>query len=154
MCKLIRVSSLVFLLFYIFDLSGQNLIREISQLAMTTADQTSFQEKQYRFLALGDSYTIGEGVSASGRWPVQLCEKLKQAGYPMKSPDIIATTGWTTGELLSGIAQRKPGQQYSLVSLLIGVNNQYRGLEIYTFEEEFKKLLDEYDSIKKLEKED
>jgi len=74
------------------------------------------------YLALGDSYTIGEGVLPSERWPVLLSERLFWA-----PPQIIATTGWTTTELLEGIEKSKLEKTYDWVSLLIGVNNQYRG---------------------------
>ena len=79
------------------------------------------------FLALGDSYTIGEGVAESGRWPVQLADSLTRRGQRCASPVIIARTGWTTNELRVGIEQANPAATYNLVSLLIGVNNQYRG---------------------------
>lgn len=80
-----------------------------------------------RFLALGDSYTIGEGVAESERWPNQLADTLKKRGYQLLPPEIIARTGWTTAELKAGISQANPKGPYGLVSLLIGVNNQYRG---------------------------
>jgi acyl-CoA thioesterase I len=86
-----------------------------------------------RFLALGDSYTIGEGVAENERWPNQLQDSLSQRGFQMESPLIIARTGWTTGELKAGIeaaALNSPDgseRSFDLVSLLIGVNNQYRG---------------------------
>ncbi len=80
-----------------------------------------------RFLALGDSYTIGESVAATERWPVQLMRRLQAEGYALDEPRIIARTGWTTGELLAAIAREAPQGPYDLVSLLIGVNNQFRG---------------------------
>ena len=80
-----------------------------------------------RFLALGDSYTIGESVAEAERWPVQLVTRLQQQGIPMTTPEIVAKTGWTTDELAAGIQAAKPQKPYDLVSLLIGVNNQYRG---------------------------
>lgn len=81
------------------------------------------------FLALGDSYTIGEGVAASDGWPMQLARVLRAEGLPLADPRIIARTGWTTGELLAAIdaASPPPAADYDLVSLLIGVNDQYRG---------------------------
>ncbi len=77
-----------------------------------------------RFLALGDSYTIGEAVSEPERWPLQLAERLKRDGLAIDSTEIIATTGWTTDELRDGIAAAAPAGPYDLVSLLIGVNDQ------------------------------
>lgn len=94
------------------------------------------------FLSLGDSYTIGESVPESDRWSVQLAAMLRQDGLAVAPPDIIARTGWTTAELAAGIAQAKNNKTYDLVSLLIGVNNQYRGQSIERYRTEFRSLLD------------
>src|SRR3954470_8552033 len=75
-----------------------------------------------RYLALGDSYTIGESVAVADRYPVQLARELK-----IGEPQIIAKTGWTTDELNAAIDRADPHGPYDLVTLLIGVNNQYRG---------------------------
>ena len=97
------------------------------------------------FLALGDSYTIGEGVAPSGRWPVQLAAALRGEGIDIGEPRIIATTGWTTDELDAGIdaaqVQAPIGHDHALVSLLIGVNNQYRGRPVDEFHSRFAALL-------------
>lgn len=95
-----------------------------------------------RFLALGDSYTIGEGAAAGSRWPDQLVARLHEAGVAIEAAEIIATTGWTTDELLVGIEAAGPAPPYALVSLLIGVNNQYRGRSPENYGEEFAGLLD------------
>ncbi|MDN5211105.1 SGNH/GDSL hydrolase family protein [Fulvivirgaceae bacterium BMA12] len=95
-----------------------------------------------KFLALGDSYTIGESVDTAERWPVVLAERLKEKGLSIEMPEIIATTGWTTDELKQGIEKARPNGSYELVSLLIGVNNQYRGYETAVYEREFQELLD------------
>jgi lysophospholipase L1-like esterase len=79
------------------------------------------------YLALGDSYTIGEAVDAAGRWPVQLAALLRQRGIAVGEPAIVARTGWTTAELAAGIDAAAPRGPFALVSLLIGVNDQYRG---------------------------
>lgn len=98
--------------------------------------------KEYQFLALGDSYTIGEAVKEDKRWPMQLASRLKSDSIKLK-PTIVATTGWTTDELMSGIIKADNLQdKYDLVSLLIGVNNQYRGYHEDQYEKEFKILLD------------
>lgn len=98
-----------------------------------------------RFLALGDSYTIGEGVEENERWPNQLRDSLSQTDIRMDAPMIIARTGWTTAELKAGIETANPEGPFDLVSLLIGVNNQYRGPDRgYTpegYREEFAELL-------------
>jgi lysophospholipase L1-like esterase len=89
-----------------------------------------------RYLALGDSYTIGESVSASERFPVQLARELG-----LGDPQIIAKTGWTTDELNAAIDAADPRGPYDLVTLLIGVNNQYRGRDAEQYRGEFKALL-------------
>ncbi len=94
-----------------------------------------------RFLALGDSYTIGESVPPGQRWPVQLATLLREHGLEVEPPVIIATTGWTTDELAAGIRQAAPRGPYDLVSLLIGVNNQYRGRDLDEYRHQFADLL-------------
>ncbi|GAA4026055.1 SGNH/GDSL hydrolase family protein [Hymenobacter glaciei] len=93
------------------------------------------------FLALGDSYTIGEGVAEAARWPVQLAALARQQGVAMQQPTIIARTGWTTAELQDATAEARPAPAYGLVSLLIGVNNQYRGQGVGRYRPEFRALL-------------
>lgn len=99
------------------------------------------QTSQKKFLALGDSYTIGESVAAEERWPVQLVRALNTKGEDFAAPDIIATTGWRTDELMKAIDTENPRHDYDLVSLLIGVNNQYQGRPSEEYEIEFEKLL-------------
>jgi lysophospholipase L1-like esterase len=94
-----------------------------------------------RFLALGDSYTIGESVDSSQSWPRQLVARLQDEGLPFDDPAIIARTGWTTRDLLDGIQAVAPQGPFDLVTLLIGVNNQYQGLDIETYRDEFRTLL-------------
>ncbi|MDR7133256.1 lysophospholipase L1-like esterase [Lysobacter niastensis] len=93
------------------------------------------------YLALGDSYTIGEGVAESGRWPVLLAQALRAEGIALADPRIIATTGWTTDELTWGIDGAEPLGEWDFVSLLIGVNNQYRGRSAVGYRGEFEDLL-------------
>ncbi|WP_329741656.1 SGNH/GDSL hydrolase family protein [Dyella sp. A6] len=94
-----------------------------------------------RYLALGDSYTIGEGVAPDGRWPEQLARRLRDAGVPLQTPRILATTGWTTDELSAAMDASRLEPPYDLVSLLIGVNNQYRGRTADDYRAEFRRLL-------------
>ena len=89
------------------------------------------------YLALGDSYTIGEAVPAPGRWPVQLAIRL---GW--NAPTLVAQTGWTTDELSLAIDAAPLAGRYDRVSLLIGVNNQYRGRTVANYAAEFRVLLD------------
>ena len=98
------------------------------------------------FLALGDSYTIGEGVEDEQRWPVQLAAVLRARGVAIAHPQIIARSGWTTDELSDAIdAEDAHGNlqpHYDLVSLQIGVNNQYRGRSVEDYREEFSRLFE------------
>ena len=97
--------------------------------------------EELRYLALGDSYTIGESVEASERWPVQLVQRLREDGVTINEPEIVARTGWTTSELAGGIARVNPAGPFALVTLMIGVNNQIRGLDIEQYRQEFSALL-------------
>ena len=119
------------------------------------------------YLALGDSYTIGEAVEPEDRWPEQLAARLRAEGHALDAPRIIATTGWTTDELATALDaleagsltgsratheavheashdatdQSAPGRDHALVSLLIGVNNQYRGRGLQEYSAQFDALL-------------
>ena len=98
---------------------------------------------EVRILALGDSYTIGESVAEDERWPVRLAAMLRARGVPVVEPTIVARTGWTTDELSSGIdaVRPAPAGPYDLVTLLIGVNNQYRGRTADEYRQQFHALL-------------
>ena len=109
---------------------------------MTPATPTENQTKAKTYLALGDSYTIGERVAESERWPVQLAVTMVTSGISVENPKIIARTGWRTDELIEAIAQDDDlAESYDLVSLLIGVNNQYQGQTVETFLPEFEELV-------------
>ncbi|NNC92998.1 MAG: SGNH/GDSL hydrolase family protein [Acidimicrobiia bacterium] len=98
------------------------------------------QPRPGRFLALGDSYTIGESVPPEAAWPRQLADRLLQAGVVLE-PTIIATTAWTSGELLAAFDAASPAAGFSLVSLQIGVNDQFRRLPIGEFSDNVLALL-------------
>ncbi|HEY6940348.1 SGNH/GDSL hydrolase family protein [Dokdonella sp.] len=93
------------------------------------------------YLALGDSYTIGEGVAAGESWPAQLARRLRALGVELADPQIVAATGWTTDELSAAMDAATLAPPYALVSLLIGVNNQYRGRALAEYRDEFAALL-------------
>lgn len=125
--KLLKfVSALLFIFAYIFTLNFEN---------------GNAQDSTLSYLALGDSYTIGESVNATRRWPVQLVDTLRDHGISFDNPEIIAKTGWTTPELQEAIAEAELKPPYDLVSLLIGVNDQYDGLNFKQYPGRFESLL-------------
>jgi lysophospholipase L1-like esterase len=95
-----------------------------------------------RHLALGDSYTIGEAVAAAERWPAVLAQRLRQAGVDVGEPQIVAVTGWTTDELAQGMDAAALLPAHDLVTLQIGVNNQYRGRSLDEYALQFDALLE------------
>lgn len=107
-----------------------------------TQNMSENQTSPLRYLALGDSYTIGEAVEQPGTFPFQLANRIEKA-TPIHFSEIkvVAKTGWTTNELQEGIKRAKPKGPYDLVTLLIGVNNQYRGYELGQYQKEFAELL-------------
>jgi lysophospholipase L1-like esterase len=103
--------------------------------------QTVSSSMSIRFLALGDSYTIGESVQEKDRWPEQLAVALRAKGKKIEKPQIIAVTGWRTDQLKKAIAEAHLKNEYGLVALLIGVNNQYQGKSAESYRPEFEELL-------------
>lgn len=95
------------------------------------------------YLALGDSYTIGEAVTMHQNFPHQLVKSLADQDIFFDAPLIVAQTGWTTNELMDAINQKAIKSTFDLVTLLIGVNNQYRGLAINEYEKQFEELLNQ-----------
>tara|TARA_B100001057_G_scaffold247565_1_gene247902 strand:+ start:1498 stop:2241 length:744 start_codon:yes stop_codon:yes gene_type:complete len=124
------------------DYSNSN----ISEIGVKVAN-----ENPYNLLALGDSYTIGEGVNEAERWPNQFKEVAYEGGIEFNDPKIIAETGWKTFDLLYEINRTKFTIKYDYISLLIGVNNQFNSRPIKEFEEDLEKLLDK---MRKLIKDD
>ena len=108
-----------------------------------TNESEPFQPRTIKLLSLGDSYTIGESVCETCRFPEQLKEGLKpsfnlQTTFELK---VIATTGWTTSNLINAIANDNTASNYDLVTLLIGVNNQYQNKPFSLYETEFPELV-------------
>lgn len=93
------------------------------------------------YLALGDSYTIGQSVTTEERFPYQVARMLINAGIPVKEPVIVATTGWTTNNLISALNTNPPAKDYDIVTLLIGVNNQYQHRSLDEYKIQFAVLL-------------
>lgn len=108
-----------------------------------TGDESEFMEDtiSFTYLALGDSYTIGQNVAVEQRWPIQLKDVLKDNGIVLDTVEIIAQTGWTTANLISAIENKSFESSFDMVSLLIGVNNQYQGKSITEYSREFESLL-------------
>lgn len=102
---------------------------------------TAKHDSGYTYMALGDSYTIGQNVDLEARFPMQTAAMLRLKGIEMQTPDIIATTGWTTQNLLAAIAAQNPPKNYDVVSLLIGVNNQYQRRDTVGYREQFELCL-------------
>lgn len=134
--KLKHMKTLLFILLFGF-LSCKSANVEIPQ----QNNEPEKPVKKMKYLALGDSYTIGEGVLISERWPVLLTEALKAQNFDVESPQIIARTGWTTDELMNAIDEANIAGTFDLVSLLIGVNNQYRGRPVEQFRSELISLI-------------
>lgn len=107
-----------------------------------SSEDNNLKKSKLKLLALGDSYTIGESVDPSNRWPVMLVNQLREEGFDFEDPTIIARTGWTTDELLKEIININPTGNFDIVTLLIGVNNQYRGRSQDNYKEEFNFLLE------------
>jgi phospholipase/lecithinase/hemolysin len=95
----------------------------------------------HSLLCLGDSYTVGEGVPLHQSFPYQTVQLLRKGGVAIHAPEIVAQTGWTTFELAEFLIHHAFEQQYDFVTLLVGVNNQYRGLPVEDFMEDFDFLL-------------
>jgi lysophospholipase L1-like esterase len=108
---------------------------------MTAMTQNSTAQKTLRFLALGDSYTIGESVPVYQSFPYQTVQLLRKKGMAVHAAEIVAKTGWTTDELMAGIDKTVFEKEYDIVTLLIGVNNQYRGKPADVYAIEFETLL-------------
>lgn len=103
---------------------------------------TALSQNTIRYLALGDSYTIGEQVPQNQSWPFQLTDYLNKNGFKVAPPEVIAVTGWRTDELQDSVATKHyKANSFDLVSLLIGVNNQYQNKPIKHFKTEFEDLL-------------
>lgn len=114
----------------------------MSHFALPLLATLFFQAPPAQILSLGDSYTIGESVLEKERWPNQLRELLELEGILCAPPEIIAKTGWTTDELLAALQPQTEKDAYDIVTLSIGVNNQYRGRDVDSYRKELRELID------------
>jgi lysophospholipase L1-like esterase len=110
-------------------------------ISMEISGQSLPETRPVKFLALGDSYTIGESVAEDQRWPHQLVKALAGKGYQCEKPFILATTGWRTDDLAKAIDRKNIPKNFDLVSLLIGVNDQYQGRTAKVYATAFEPLL-------------
>jgi len=116
-----------------------NVPQETATPGLSAQKETPLVEKT--ILALGDSYTIGTRVTQDERWPLQLAAALRKEGIPAAEPLIIAQGGWTTEDLAAGIRDANPQGPFDLVTLLIGVNDQFRGNTVEEYRPRFTELL-------------
>ncbi len=116
-------------------------LRNSVVICASVAKKIAMSKHHYSYLALGDSYTIGESVPLHESFPYQTVQFLRKQGYHFYAPEIIAKTGWTSFELAEHLLHTKLNEQYDFVTLLIGVNNQYRSLAMEDFTTDFDFLL-------------
>jgi lysophospholipase L1-like esterase len=115
---------------------------EETQQQATPNTNTPFRTGPVSYLALGDSYTIGQGVDPSQNYPNLLTSKLRNRGITINDPVVIAVTGWTTQDLLQAMRKAQlDDKQFDLLTLLIGVNNQYRGQSLEEYEKDLSELM-------------
>src|SRR5690348_7810422 len=105
-------------------MSTKTLHRAVVAAALFAAGASSASAAP-RFLALGDSYTIGTAVEEKQRWVNELVRLMRESKIELSDPEVIAKAGWTTGDLIAGIEREKPAGPYALVTVMIGVNNQF-----------------------------
>jgi len=150
-------NTLIFIFLLTISCNPQNSLEndveysniENDNFELNEIDKVNSNTSKLSFLALGDSYTIGEGVNENERWPNQFVEIANENGLEIEKPEIIAQTGWKTYDLLNAISQTNFTQKYDYVSLLIGVNNQFNSRSIDEFKEDLNKILDKINSLKK-----
>lgn len=147
--SLLLMISLLFSIFSCFACGKEKNIDKPTENNMPAKDTISNQssdtaitsEKGAKYLALGDSYTIGQNVQEAERFPAQTVQLLRAQNINIKEPEYIATTGWTTSNLLSTINLQKPAKNFDIVTLLIGVNDQYQRGDTAGYKERFSALL-------------
>jgi len=147
--SLLLMISLLFSIFYCFacgkekntDKPDKNDMPAKDTMTNQSSDTPMTSKTGATYLALGDSYTIGENVKESERFPAQTVQLLQAQNINVKDPEYIATTGWTTSNLLSAINSQNPAKNFDIVTLLIGVNDQYQRGDTTGYRERFLALL-------------
>lgn len=132
----LKIKVLIFTLSLIFISCDENSNPIADNIIIPNSDNG------IKILALGDSYTIGESVSESERWPNQLSDSLKSYDLDVDEIRIIARTGWTSGNLINAINNQTIDNNYDLVGLLIGVNNQFQGRSLNEYQIQFQQLIE------------
>jgi lysophospholipase L1-like esterase len=153
--KILKLSN--FLIFFIacnssssFDDENLNSINEDIIIGENqNLDTNSSDQTQFTLLALGDSYTIGEGVDEDQRWPNQFIQVAYENGVDFISSRIIAETGWKSNDLINAIESSNFDKKYDYISLLIGVNNQFNSKPVNEFKKDLDKLLIKINNLKK-----
>jgi lysophospholipase L1-like esterase len=137
--------SLNIILIALTTLTGCNKKNETVKTNVTDTTKTkTMTNDSLTYLALGDSYTVGEAEPQAQSYPYQLIDSLNNNGYKVLHPNVIATTGWTTQDLINAIAASGiSGKKFGFVTLLIGVNDQYQHLSIDVYKQNFTQLLNE-----------
>ena len=118
-----------------------SFISGLAVLLIFTSKPAGKMNSTYTLLCLGDSYTVGESVPPAENFPNQAIQLLRQRDYGFESPELVAKTGWTTDELQKAIDERQLKSHYDFVTLLIGVNDQYRGRPVEDYQTQFESLL-------------
>lgn len=151
--QIVTVILSIFLLSCSTDESNSEVVITPPEVTPPITNPDNPISKSVNYLALGDSYTIGQSVCETCRYPEQLKASLKTI-YPQTSFSlkVIAQTGWTTSDLISAINGVNPDSNYDLVTLLIGVNNQYQHMNFNVYEKEFPQLLDKAIALAKGDK--
>lgn len=135
-------SGLILYIFCFLSIGCETSMPDLLEDPVLPVDNGSKGENTgLSYLALGDSYTVGESVDRDSSWPYAMVDEFRKKQVTIQEPDVIARTGWTTDELELGIQYRGIAQSYNLVSLSIGVNNQYRNRSVENFQGEFRNLL-------------
>jgi lysophospholipase L1-like esterase len=147
-CLFIPLKAAVFLVSFLAIISCKKQadnplkVNADSTVATTSTNNNNTDSGKITYLALGDSYTIGQSVSKNGRFPVQLINMLQKKNANIENADIIAVTGWTTADLLNALKAKPVKNTYTFVTLLIGVNNQYQGRTLGEYKKQFSQLID------------
>ena len=136
-----KVSAAIVVIMLLFGCSKNENSPELPAAQQNESAATASAAPQQTYLALGDSYTIGEAVPQAQSFPYLLVSKLNSRGKNFAAPRVIARTGWTTNDLQKAVAAANITRKYDFVSLLIGVNNQYQGLSKATYRTQFRDLL-------------